>query len=141
MPETHGQAETGDPSPCNSAQSRGRPAFYEAVFAQVARIPRGSVTTYGAIAYSLGKPHGARAVGWALSIAPRDEALPCHRVVNRDGYLSGGWHWGHPDVMAALLREEGVPFVEPHRVALRSCLWIPDDDALNPWTASPSSRD
>jgi hypothetical protein len=49
-------------------------------------------------------------------------------VVNRDGFLSGGWHWGHPDIMAALLQDEGVPFVAPHRVDIRACLWIPVDE-------------
>ena len=85
------------------------------------------MTTYGAIAFALGRPNGPRAVGWALSIAPAGANLPCHRVVNRDGFLSGGWHWGHPDVMAALLRDEGVPFLAPHRVDLRACLWFPDE--------------
>jgi methylated-DNA-protein-cysteine methyltransferase related protein len=86
------------------------------------------VTTYGAIAHALGRPNGARSVGWALSTAPTNARLPCHRVVNRDGFLSGGWHWGHPDVMAALLRDEGVVFLSPYRVDLRACLWFPDED-------------
>ncbi|MGH2616442.1 MAG: MGMT family protein [Thermomicrobiales bacterium] len=110
--------------------SATRSAFYASVFALVSQIPRGRVTTYGTIAYTLGKPNGARSVGWALSIAPEDAHLPCHRVVNHQGYLSGGWHWGHPDIMAELLRDEGVPFLEPHRVDLRACLWIPDDDPV-----------
>lgn len=128
--------ETRDPDP-NGATSRraaadgqstgGRSAFYDAVFDLVAHIPSGRVTTYGTIAHTLGRPNGARSVGWALSIAPREAKLPCHRVVNRDGFLSGGWHWGHPDVMAQLLAEEGVPFLEPHRVDLRACFWLPDE--------------
>jgi hypothetical protein len=65
-------------------------------------------------------------------------------VVNREGYLSGGWHWGHPDVMAGLLREEGVIFVAPHRVDLRTCLWTPQAEDVaqsSPHTAdAPGSR-
>jgi methylated-DNA-protein-cysteine methyltransferase-like protein len=109
-----------------SAQSP-RSIFFARVFAVVASIPPGRVTTYGAIARALGAPRAARSVGWALSVAPGQQDLPCHRVVDRTGFLSGGWHWGHPDVMAALLMEEGVPFLEPHRVDLRACLWLPEE--------------
>jgi methylated-DNA-protein-cysteine methyltransferase-like protein len=102
-----------------------RARHLDRVFAVVAAIPYGKVTTYGAIARAIGQPHGARAVGWALHQAPADE-LPCHRVVNRVGFLSGGWHFGHPDVMAGLLRAEGVPFVDAYQVNLCACLWVPN---------------
>ncbi len=105
----------------------GRSAFFERVFAVVSQIPRGRVTTYGAIARALGAPRAARSVGWALSVAPPLAELPCHRVVDRNGFLSGGWHWGHPDVMARLLRDESVPFLDPYRVDLDTCLWLPDE--------------
>jgi methylated-DNA-protein-cysteine methyltransferase-like protein len=104
-------------------------AFSIRVYDIVASIPRGRVTTYGAIARALGDPRGARNVGWALSDAPAAADLPCHRVVDREGNLSGGWHWGHPDVMAGLLRDEGVPFLEEHRVDLAACLWTPGDES------------
>jgi methylated-DNA-protein-cysteine methyltransferase-like protein len=128
MPETRLVGLTGDPSAWEPDQKNSRSAFYAAVFDLVARIPLGRVTTYGSIAYALGRPHGARAVGWALSIAPAEVELPCHRVVNSEGFLSGGWHWGHPDIMAALLHDEGIPFIAPHRVNLRACLWLPGDE-------------
>lgn len=108
-----------------------RPTFFEHVFVVVSRIPHGRVTTYGVIARALGTPRAARSVGWALSLAPDEDALPCHRVVDRNGFLSGGWHWGHPDVMAGLLRDEGVPFLDPYRVDLAACLWLPDEEALD----------
>jgi methylated-DNA-protein-cysteine methyltransferase-like protein len=111
---------------------RGRSPFFAHVFVLVSRIPRGRVTTYGAIARALGTPRAARSVGWALSVAPDEDALPCHRVVDRNGFLSGGWHWGHPDVMAGLLRDEGVPFLDTHRVDLAACLWLPDEDDMDP---------
>src|SRR5215213_3971746 len=128
MPETqsafHANAHVGEGLGAES----GRPTFFARVFAVVSRIPRGRVTTYGAIARALGTPRAARSVGWALSLAPEEDALPCHRVVDRNGFLSGGWHWGHPDVMAELLSDEGVPFLETYRVDLATCLWLPDDD-------------
>ena len=95
-------------------------------------IPPGRVTTYGSIARALGTPRAARSVGWALSLAPDEDALPCHRVVDRNGFLSGGWHWGHPDVMAGLLHDEGVPFLDAYRVDLDACLWLPEEDELDP---------
>ncbi len=109
-----------------------RSPFFARVFGLVSRIPHGRVTTYGAIARALGTPRAARSVGWALSLAPDEDALPCHRVVDRNGFLSGGWHWGHPDVMAGLLHDEGVPFLETYRVDLAACLWLPDEEDLEP---------
>ncbi len=102
------------------------PAFAARVYDLVARIPWGRVTTYGRIARAVGDPRGARMVGWALMDAvddPRD--LPCHRVVNRVGLLSGGWHFGHPDVMRARLLAEEVPFRDDYQVDLDRCLWDP----------------
>ena len=99
--------------------------FAARVYALVARVPRGRVTTYGRVARALGDPRGARMVGWALSGVPPGLELPCQRVVNRNGELSGGWHFGHPDVMRALLEEEGVPFAEAYRVDLARCVWDP----------------
>src|SRR5215207_3336502 len=115
----------------------GRSDFFERVFVVVSRIPRGRVTTYGAIARALGNPRAARSVGWALSVAPAAAELPCHRVVDRNGFLSGGWHWGHPDVMAGLLSDEGVPFLEQYRVDLAACLWLPDEEGFD---LAPSAR-
>ncbi len=69
--------------------------------------------------------------GWALMSVPDDgRDLPCHRVVNRVGLLSGGWHFGHPDVMRGLLLAEDVPFCDEYQVDLDRCLWEPwiDDE-------------
>ncbi len=132
MPQTpsafHATRQRGD---CPNSGST-RPNFFDHVFVVVSRIPRGRVATYGSIARALGTPRAARSVGWALSLAPAQDALPCHRVVDRNGFLSGGWHWGHPDVMAALLLDEGVPFLDPYRVDLAACLWLPDEEDLDP---------
>lgn len=115
----------------DSALSSGRSEFFDRVFVVVSGIPRGRVTTYGAIARALGAPRAARSVGWALSVAPGEADLPCHRVVDRNGRLSGGWHWGHPDIMAGMLRDEGVPFLDQHQVDLAACLWLPDEHDLD----------
>jgi methylated-DNA-protein-cysteine methyltransferase-like protein len=100
--------------------------FARRVKAIVARIPAGRVTTYGAIARALGSPRASRIVGGALSRVADDD-LPCHRVVDRDGRLSGGWAFGHPEVMRALLHDEGVPFLTEDRVDLGACFWDPAD--------------
>ncbi len=105
------------------------PEFAHRVYEIVAQIPHGRVTTYGHIARSLGDVRGARMVGWALMSVPDDgRDLPCHRVVNRIGFLSGGWHFGHPDVMRGLLRAENVPFRDDYQVDLDRCLWEPWED-------------
>jgi methylated-DNA-protein-cysteine methyltransferase-like protein len=101
------------------------PTFAARVYDIVARIPRGRVTTYGRIARAVGEPRSARMVGWALMSAVDEDDLPCHRVVNRVGLLTGGWHFGHPDVMRRLLLAEGVPFKDEYQVDLERCLWEP----------------
>lgn len=108
-------------------------SFPERVHAVVARIPWGSVTTYGAIARALGSPRSARMVGWALRYARPDQNLPCHRVVNRIGFLSGGEAFGHPDIMRDLLLAESVPFCDAYQVDLNRAFWDPaDDSTLDP---------
>lgn len=102
--------------------------FPDRVYAVVARIPWGQVTTYGAIARALGSPRSARMVGWALRFAPANRDLPCHRVVNRIGFLSGGEHFGHPDVMRGLLLAESVPFCDDYQVDLAQVFWDPASD-------------
>ena len=101
------------------------PAFAARVYDLVARIPRGRVTTYGRIARAIGDPRAARMVGWTLVHVADERDLPCHRVVNRVGLLSGGWHFGHPDVMRGLLLAEGVPFKDEYQVDLERCVWEP----------------
>ncbi|HET7056181.1 MAG TPA: MGMT family protein [Thermomicrobiales bacterium] len=99
--------------------------FIDRVHEVVARIPFGRVTTYGAIARSLGEARAARMVGWAVNSPPPELNLPCHRVVNRIGFLSGGWHFGHPDVMRDALLAEGITFVAEYQVDLSRYFWDP----------------
>ncbi len=121
-------AGTSTPSP--DVPQTDQP-FADRVYEIVARIPHGRATTYGAIARALGNPRGAREVGWALSGVPEGSQLPCHRVVDREGRLSGGWAFGHPEIMAGRLTDENVPFLEQYRVDLSICFWDPaaDDDS------------
>ena len=101
------------------------PSFPARVYRLVQSVPPGKVTTYGTIAAVLGDRRGARMVGWAMSNCPEDISAIAHRVVNRYGELSGGWAWGHPDVMKQLLIEEGVTFIDEYQVDLQRHLWIP----------------
>jgi methylated-DNA-protein-cysteine methyltransferase-like protein len=111
-----------EPEPLLSEKPSGD-GFRERVLQVVAMIPRGNVTTYGRIAEWLGRPRNARQVGGALSRSPDARRYPCHRVVDRNGNLSGGWAFGHPDIMRQMLLDEGVSFLPDGRVDLAECLW------------------
>jgi methylated-DNA-protein-cysteine methyltransferase related protein len=91
------------------------------VYQLVRTIPRGKVTTYGAIAQALGMPHGARQIGWAMAVC--DDSVPAHRVVNASGSLSG--HRGGVELRRALLEEEGVEFDAAGRIPLSRYFWEP----------------
>jgi O-6-methylguanine DNA methyltransferase len=99
--------------------------FFERVWSVAAKIPRGKVTTYGAIARALGSPGAARTVGWAMRAAPARSGLPCHRVVNAAGELSPEDTFGGPGVQRSLLESEGVTFDARGRVGMKRHLWIP----------------
>jgi methylated-DNA-protein-cysteine methyltransferase-like protein len=98
--------------------------FFDKVYAIVAKIPYGKVATYGDIAEACGIRSSARTVGWALNGA-KDSGLPCHRVVNRFGALTGKLHFGNFEIMEDLLRSEGVKFDKEGCVILKDHLWKP----------------
>ena len=100
--------------------------FFEKVYDVVALIPYGKVTTYGAIAEVCGIRSSARTVGWALNGASAS-GLPCHRVVNRFGALTGRVHFGDPKLMEDLLQSEGVEFDEDGCVEMKKYFWQPPD--------------
>jgi O-6-methylguanine DNA methyltransferase len=102
--------------------------FFEKVFDVVAKIPQGKVTTYGHIAHFLGIRMSARMVGWALnSLAFERLDIPCHRVVNRNGELTGAKYFPTPRFMREMLESEGVEFIG-ERVNLDKHLWIPGEE-------------
>lgn len=98
--------------------------FFNRVYKVVAKIPRGKVTTYGAIAEACGVRSAARTVGWAIN-GTKESGLPCHRVVNRYGALTGKIHFGDMHLMEELLRNEGVQFDDGNCVIMKKYLWIP----------------
>lgn len=81
---------------------------FSKVYEKVKQIPKGKVTTYGEIARAIGNPHMSRRVGYALHANPEPIVIPCHRVVNRFGELSGAFAFGGKDVQSDLLKSEGI---------------------------------
>ena len=103
--------------------------FQEAVLRTVGRIPRGKVTSYGAVAAMAGQPRAARGVGWILHRLDPEADLPWWRVVNRDGALSTyKLPGGAGPLQRARLEAEGVDFDSQERVTGDSVWWRPDSD-------------
>lgn len=101
--------------------------FYERVYEVVAQIPRGKVTSYGAIARYLGVESGARTVGYAMNNYQSYDLgfeLPAHRVLNRLGQLTGRAHF-EGDTMRERLEQEGVTFEEEYTVNMEKHFWDP----------------
>ncbi len=101
-------------------------SFFEGVFDVVRQIPRGRVTSYGAIAAALGARSSARMVGWAMNGSHRVRPkVPAHRVVNRQGLLTGKIHFSPPEQMQLLLEKEGVHVVDDRVVDFQKKFWDP----------------
>jgi methylated-DNA-protein-cysteine methyltransferase-like protein len=117
--------------PLKSITPSGRKdeTFFELVYELVRQIPKGRVTSYGAIAAALGSKGSARMVGWAMNnchhIVPK---VPAHRVVNRLGLLSGKMHFGEPNGMQALLEKEGVKVVGDQVEDFEKKFWDPAEE-------------
>jgi methylated-DNA-protein-cysteine methyltransferase related protein len=100
--------------------------FFQKVYRVTQQIPQGRVTTYGAIARHLGAPGSARMVGWALNNShAQDEFIPAHRVVNRNGLLTGKHHFHAPGVMQDLLNSEGIRVVNDKVTNFQELFWDP----------------
>lgn len=100
--------------------------FYSEVYSVVKRIPKGKVTTYGEIARALGNVRKSRAVGYALHVNPLPGIIPCHRVVNRYGEVSGAFAFGGPEEQRAKLEAEGIVFGADGRIDLKNFIWFPE---------------
>jgi methylated-DNA-protein-cysteine methyltransferase related protein len=100
--------------------------FFEQVYAVVKQIPHGRVTSYGAIAAFLGSKGSARMVGWAMNASHSAlDNIPAHRVVNRNGMLTGKHHFGHPEIMQQLLENEGLIIHNDVIVNFKEKFWDP----------------
>lgn len=100
--------------------------FFEDVYAVVRQIPRGRVSSYGAIANYLGTKLSARMVGWAMNAAHTAKPkVPAHRVVNRNGMLSGKAHFETPTTMENLLNKEKIKVEKDTVVNFEKLFWDP----------------
>ena len=103
-------------------------SFFNLVYDVVKQIPRGRVTSYGAIAACLGTKLSARMVGWAMNSAHDPSMkIPAHRVVNRNGLLTGKMHFGDPGEMQRRLEKENIKVVNDAVVDFKKVFWDPSE--------------
>ena len=100
--------------------------FYEFVYQVVRLVPKGRVTTYGAIAKVIGTGLTSRMVGWAMNAShQQNEYVPAHRVVNRNGLLTGKHHFPPEEPMDKQLQEEGIIVVDDKVEDFKTLFWDP----------------
>ena len=104
--------------------------FFEQVYSVVRLIPRGRVTSYGAIAAYLGSKKSSRMVGWAMNASHNLIDIPAHRVVNRVGALTGKMHFSSPNKMQELLKAENIQVVNDQVVDFKIHFWDPNLELL-----------
>lgn len=115
--------------PRGTRQAQSDDSFFDRVWELVRLIPRGRVSTYGAIARYLGSPQSARMVGWAMNASHAStEPVPAQRVVNRNGLLSGQHHFGQPGLMQQLLESEGVEVSDNRVLRFEQVFWDPSQE-------------
>jgi methylated-DNA-protein-cysteine methyltransferase related protein len=100
--------------------------FFERVYEIAKQIPQGRVTSYGAIAKALGTARSARMVGWAMNACHGRNDIPAHRVVNRNGLLTGKHHFDGTNLMQQLLENEGIEIKNNQIVDFKKYFWEPD---------------
>lgn len=104
-------------------------SFFDDVYDVVRLIPKGRVTSYGAIAFYLGTKMSSRMVGWALNgTSAADSTIPAHRVVNRQGILTGKHHFKRPHTMKSLLEREGIKVVKDKVQNFEKHFWNPSEE-------------
>jgi methylated-DNA-protein-cysteine methyltransferase related protein len=99
--------------------------FFEKVYEIAKQIPFGRVTSYGAIAKYLGTAKSARMVGWAMNASHNNADIPAHRVVNRNGLLTGKFHFDGTNLMQQLLENEGIVVKENQIQNFHEVFWDP----------------
>jgi len=103
-------------------------SFFENVYAVVRLIPKGRVTSYGAIAKYLGTAKSARLVGYAMNASHLQKPpVPAHRVLNRNGLLTGRHHFNPPEAMRKRLEAEGIKVKQDQVVSFESLFWDPKE--------------
>jgi methylated-DNA-protein-cysteine methyltransferase-like protein len=106
-------------------------SFFSSVYQVVKLIPKGRVTSYGAIGKYLGMKSSARMVGWAMHAAAAQRGVPAHRVVNSQGLLTGKHHFKTPTAMAEKLEKEGVKIKDGIKILnFNSVFWDPEKELL-----------
>lgn len=100
--------------------------FFERVYEVVRQIPHGKVTSYGAIAKAIGSPQSSRMVGYAMNASHNMEDVPAHRVVNRNGVLTGKFHFDGTNLMQQLLESEGIKVVDNKILNFKERFWEPE---------------
>ncbi len=101
-------------------------SFFEKVYEVAKRIPKGRVTSYGAIARFLGAARSARMVGWAMNASHNRADIPAHRVVNRKGLLTGKHHFEGINLMQKLLEAEGIEVIDNQIQNFEKLFWDPN---------------
>lgn len=104
--------------------------FFEKVYQVVQHIPYGKVTSYGAIAKYLGAAKSARMVGWAMNASHGNANIPAHRVVNRNGLLTGKHHFQGTNLMQQLLENEGVKIKNNQIINFSEVFWDPNSELI-----------
>jgi len=99
--------------------------FYHKVYEVARKIPYGRVTSYGAIAKAIGAAKSSRTVGYAMNGASKMQDVPAHRVVNRNGLLTGKHHFSGTHLMQQLLESEGVEIKEDKVQNFKTIFWDP----------------
>jgi len=96
------------------------------IYAIVRKIPKGKVTSYGAIADTIGTKTTARMVGWAMNAShSATPKVPAHRVVNRNGLLTGRHHFATPTLMQELLEAEKIDIKDNQIINFEKHFWKP----------------
>lgn len=112
-----------------SKEKADKENIFNVIFSVVRMVPKGRVTTYGAVAAAIGAKSGARLVGYAMnasfSVKPK---VPAHRVVNRKGLLTGKHHFNPPSRMQELLEKEGVVVRDDQVIDFERLFWDPAEE-------------
>ena len=108
------------------AEKKSKESIYDAIYDVVRSVPKGRVTSYGAVAAAIGAASGARVVGYAMNMcAGVKPKVPAHRVVNRNGMLTGKHHFNPPEQMQKLLEKEGIKIKDDKVVDFNKLYWDP----------------